>query len=481
MLLGIDLGTSAIKVSVLDPATGRQVASATSGEMGVHSPFPGWAEQHPSDWWQGTVEAMAQIPAAVRAEVQAIGISYQMHGLVLIDDEGEVVRPSIIWCDGRAAKPNLCMRSHSDRTFNEPGNFTLTKLRWVFENEPLVFEKIAKAFLPGDYLAFRMTGVAGTTSTGLSEMIGWDFIDRCPSEGMWEASGARLNQRPDLVPIFGDQGRVTASAAVELGIPAGVLVTYRAGDQPNNALSLNVFHPGELAAVAGTSGVLYGVTDKPTRDPKERVNTFLHVSDTPDEARLGVLLCVNGAGAFYSWVRKTLGLSSFEELNALAAESPAGANGVVAIPFGNGPERSLGNLCPGAGFHGLDVNRNTRADLARAAMEGIVFAMRHGADVLVSMGLRTTVIKAGEGSMFRSSLFRSVFATGLDCELQILETDGALGAARAAGVGSGVFRSLAEAFDSLRVVDRVLPDGDLDDAYGRWIDTSWNFAESIGV
>lgn len=468
MHLGIDLGTSAIKVSLLDPLSQRCLASATSpGEIHRHAPQPNWCEQNPEDWWRATVQALAKLPSDLLAKTTAVGITYQMHGLVLIDRDGKVVRPSIIWSDGRAVESGERLASEVDwkPMLNRPGNFTMAKLRWVRDHEGEI--KPWRAFLPGDYLAYRLTGDAVTTSTGLSEMIAWDFERRSPSETIWDAAWSR-ELMPDLVPIFGEQGRVTARAESETGIPAGAHITYRAGDQPNNALSLNVFEPGEIAAVAGTSGVLYGVTDKPTLDPLERVNTFLHVNDSPEAPRLGVLLCVNGAGGFYSWVRKMLGVESFEELNQLASSVPAGADGVLAVPYGNGPERSLGNRNPGAGFVGVDVNRHGRGELARAAMESIAFAMQYGADVLSEMGLCTRVVRAGEGSMFKSRLFREIFASVIGAEVQILDTDGSLGAARAAGYGNRDFGSLEEAFGSIRVIDRAEPEVDYAAVYGRW-------------
>lgn len=506
MLLGIDVGTSAVKVAVFDPEgsaelplrtpvhgasaplRGRQVLSAQSEETLVDSPRPGFAEQHPDLWWEAALQALDKIPAEIKAQIQAIGISYQMHGLIVVDDRGAPLRPAIIWCDGRAtamgdriaqaiqrdtgvppvSNMGVSPMPAEDAVLNHPGNFTAAKLRWVAENEPEIFRQVRYAMLPGDYLAMRLTGQPATTASGLSEMIAWNFVERRPSHEIWQAALADTATIPPLAPTFGEQGRITAEIAQRTGIPKGTPVTYRAGDQPNNALSLNVFHPGELAAVAGTSGVLYGITDQPTIDPLQRVNTFLHVNDTPEKPRLGVLLCINGAGSFYSWTRRALNCASFEELNALAAEAPPGANGVVAIPFGNGPERVLGNTNPGASFQNLDLNRHTRADVARAALESVAFAMRYGANALREMGLRTDVVKAGDASMFRSELFRQVFANVLGVELQILDTDGALGAARAAGVGSGHYANLEEAFSGLTRAETRVPDFNYDAHFGSW-------------
>jgi len=453
LLLGIDLGTSAIKVALINPDTGlTQVAS--SSEMTIESPRPGWAEQNPERWWHATLEALSKLPDL--GEVTAIGISYQMHGLVLVDADLNPTRPAIIWCDGRAIDCGERLNLDVDAHLNRAGNFTLAKLRWVFENEPAVLNRSVKAMLPGDYLAAKLTGKIRTTSTGLSEMIAWNFAESRASIEAWEATGAHLDQMPDLAPIFGGQGSLRQNV---LGLRKGTPVTYRAGDQPNNALSLNVFEPGELAAVAGTSGVLYGIADRPIRDPLERANPFLHVNE-----KLGILLCINGAGSFYSWVRKSLQIDSFEALNDMAASSPPGAKGVIAIPYGNGPERSLGNRTPGASFHHIDTNRHQTGDLARAAMEGIAFAMRLGSEALPEP---PRIVRAGDASMFRSPLFGQVFADALGCRLQILDTDGALGAARAAGVGLGIW-DIKTAFESLRVVREYEPLANLDEAFLAW-------------
>jgi xylulokinase len=485
LLLGLDIGSSFIKAALVDADTGLAVASGASPatEMAIAAPRPGWAEQDPAEWWRNAVAATRQaIERSGRpgADVAAIGISYQMHGLVVVDREQQVLRPSIIWCDGRAVE--IGQRAFEEigsltclaRLLNSPGNFTASKLRWVKEHEPEVFAAVNKAMLPGDYIAMRLTGCARTTASGLSEGILWDYLDAHVSQDVLDVYGLPASMLAELVPTFGDQGRVTAAAAAELGIAPGALVAYRAGDQPNNAFSLNVLEPGEVAATAGTSGVVYGVGDQARWDNQSRVNTFLHVNHKPDAPRLGVLLCVNGTGSLNSWVKRTMGQGvSYDEMNQMALEAPIGADGIVCLPYGNGAERTLSNRDPGAAVLNLSFNRHTRGHVFRAAQEGIVFALNYGIDIMREMGVEVRAVRAGRANMFLSPLFAQAFADTSGAVVELFETDGAQGAARAAGVGAGLFASMADAFAGLRSCARFEPAPETvpayRDAYERWM------------
>ena len=486
LLLGLDIGSSFVKAALVDVDTGALVsqASAPDREMAIAAPKPGWAEQDPSEWWAQTVVATRAAIAAGRVSgeaVAAVGLSYQMHGLVIVDARQRVLRPAIIWCDGRAvgigdrAFEEIGRVSCLARLLNSPGNFTASKLRWVKEHEPDVFASIDAFMLPGDYIAMRVTGRAATTAPGLSEGILWDYLDGGVSEDVLAVYGLSRSLIPEVVPTFGDQGRVTPEAASELGIAAGVPVAYRAGDQPNNAFSLNVLEPGEVAATAGTSGVVYGVGGQATWDSESRVNTFLHVNHRADAPRYGVLLCVNGTGSLNRWLRGALGDSlSYDEMNRLALEAPIGSDGVVVLPYGNGAERTLSNRDPGAAVLGLSFNRHTRAHLLRAAQEGIVFALNHGVDIMRGMGVGVTAVRAGRANMFLSPLFARAFADTSGAVVELFETDGAQGAARAAGVGAGIFPTFQDAFSGLRAAARFEPDmataPQYRVAYERWLE-----------
>lgn len=483
--LGIDLGSSSVKACLLNADTNAAVASAyfPDTEMAIDAPQPGFAEQQPDLWWQNAAKAVRAVLAAAEATpaaVRAIGIAYQMHGLVVTDAQLNVLRPAIIWCDSRAvpygqrAFEALGRDRVLGHLLNSPGNFTAAKLAWVRENQPDVYANVAHFMLPGDYLAARLTGEVVTTASGLSEGILWDFLENRPAEFLMQYYGFDAALLPPLRPTFGPQGTLTAAAAAELGLAEGTPVTYRAGDQPNNALSLNVLEPGEIAATAGTSGVVYGVSDQARFDPQSRVNTFLHVSHRPEAPRYGVLLCVNGTGILNSWLRNTLfqGQLSYSQMNELAQKAPVGADGLVCLPFGNGAERVLENRDLGATFRGLDFNRHGLPQLLRAAQEGIVFALYYGIRVMEQVGVGLKTVRAGDANLFLSPLFGSTFANLTGAVVELYNTDGAQGAARGAGLGLGHYANRSEAFSGLRVVRTLEPDPrarqGYEEAYGRW-------------
>lgn len=477
-LLGYDIGSSSVKASLVDAASGECLSSAffPKAEAPILSIRSGWAEQNPEDWWKYLKEATSEVLSVSHIDpsaIASIGISYQMHGLVCVDRDGKVLRPSIIWCDSRAVPyGERALRGIGEKTclstlLNSPGNFTASKLAWVKENEPELYGRIYKAMLPGDYIAYRLTGEISTTVPGLSEGILWNFRDGCLSKEVLDFFGIDPSILPDIVPTFSEQGRVCPSVAAELGLAPGIPVSYRAGDQPNNALSLGVFEPGEIASTAGTSGVVYGVSDKVASDPLSRVNSFAHVNHSPEKTRLGVLLCINGTGILNSWTRRNIAPEgmSYAEMNDLAAGVPAGSRGLLVYPFGNGAERMLSNATPGASFRGIDFNVHDKACLVRAAQEGIVFAFRHGISIMEGMGVSVRKIHAGMANMFLSPVFRQALACTAGATIELFDTDGAAGAARGGGLGAGVYRSTEEAFSNLRKVGTVEPDPELSEVY----------------
>ena len=482
--LGLDVGSSFVKGAVIDCASGATLGSASAPreEMPIQAPRPGWAEQDPEDWWSCVVEVVKTLAGGGRvplAGIGSIGISYQMHGLVIIDDGGAVLRPAIIWCDSRAVEignrafAGIGGEECLSTLLNSPGNFTASKLRWVREHEPRIYDRIAHVMLPGDYIAWRLTGEPTTTVTGLTEGIFWDFISGGISKRLLTYYDIDAGILCRIVPAIGIQGTVTRTAAAALGVKEGIPVSYRAGDQPNNAFSLNVLEPGEIAATAGTSGVVYGVTDRAVSDSRSRVNLFAHVNHGQARQRLGVLLCINGTGILYSWLRKVFGTSfSYEDLNTLAASVPAGAEGLTILPFGNGAERMLENRTTGAHMAGLDLVRHSRGHLVRAAQEGIAFAFRYGMEIMQGMGTMTGVIRAGRANMFLSPVFRETLANVTGARIELYDTDGAVGAARGAALGAGAYAHPHEAFASLRKLGDVEPDstqiGPAQDACTRW-------------
>ncbi len=484
-LLGYDIGSSSVKACLVNADTGKIVASDffPKTEMPMYAAQPGWAEQDPEMWWDNLKLANASVlqQSGVDPEdIKGIGISWQMHGLVVVDKDRNVLRSSIIWCDSRAVSigDKAMAAIGSDfalsHLLNSPGNFTASKLAWVKSNQPELYDKIHKIMLPGDYIAMKLTDTISTTVEGLSEGIFWDFKRNKISEEIMNHFGFPESVIPDIVPVFGNQGLVTESAACELGLKAGIPIGYRAGDQPNNAASLNVFNPGEIASTAGTSGVVYGVLDEVNFDPFSRVNTFAHVNHTPEQTRLGVLLCINGTGILNSWVKRNMVQKdlSYDDMNNLAAQSKIGAKGISVMPFGNGAERVLENRDPGASFHGINFNIHSISDILRASQEGIVFSFKYGMDVMKEMGMDIKVIKAGNANMFLSPIFRESLAGITGATIELYDTDGAAGAAKAAGIGVGIFASNEEAFASLNKIMTVEPDPSTEEqfeqAYLKW-------------
>jgi len=484
-LLGLDIGSSSIKASLVEADSGRCAASAffPEHEAPIKAVRPGWAEQDPRQWWDNAVLALRKALAdahATASQICAIGISYQMHGLVCVDEHQQVLRDSIIWCDSRAVPQgdraaqalghDQCLK----HLLNLPGNFTASKLAWVKENEPDVFKRIHKVMLPGDYIAMRLSDEVNTTVEGLSEGMFWDFEGRQPWQPLLDYYGIPADMLAPTVPTFGIQSRVSQAVSDELGIPAGTPVSYRAGDQPNNALSLAVLEPGEVAATAGTSGVVYGVLGEVNRDPLSRVNTFAHVNYTSDVTRLGVLLCINGTGILNAWMRRNVAPDlTYNAINNLCATIPVGSEGVTVIPFGNGAERVLENRDPRCSIHGVDFNHHTRAHLLRAAQEGIVFSFAYGMDIMREMGMSINRIHAGNANMFLSPMFRETLAGVSGATIELMDTDGSVGAARGAGIGCGVYANAGEAFASLQRLAVIEPEAtrrnEYHDAYQRWL------------
>lgn len=483
-LLGFDVGSSSVKASLVDVESGEIASSAfyPEKEAPIMAVKAGWAEQDPQMWWENAKLSLKKVmneTGAKGEDILAIGISYQMHGLVCVDKAHKVLRPSIIWCDSRAVPygerafrdlgAELCL----GHLLNSPGNFTAAKLAWVKENEPALFDRIDKIMLPGDYIAMKLSGEVKTTISGLSEGMLWDFKTKKPAKFLLDYFGFDENMLADIVPTFAIQSVVSKEAAVELGLKEGTPISYRAGDQPNNAVSLNVFNPGEIASTAGTSGVVYGVLGDVNYDTKSRVNTFAHANYTTDLDRLGVLLCINGTGILNAWVHRNITPNmGYAEMNDMAAGVPIGSEGVKIIPFGNGAERVLENREVGCSVHGLNFNNHNQAHLVRAAQEGIVFSFCYGMEIMQNMGMELNKIHAGRANMFLSPLFRDTLAGVSGATIELYETDGSVGAAKGAGIGAGIYKDNNEAFATLKKLAVIEPDEKKRDeylnAYAEW-------------
>jgi xylulokinase len=481
--IGLDLGSSSVKAAIIDVDTLEVKASVKypEHEMAISSPIKDWAEQDPEQWWDSVVTAIRRAIHDADIDVRSIrsiGVAYQMHGLVCIDREGKVLRPSIIWCDSRAIQDGITIEGKmpsavvTSKLYNHVGNFTAAKLHWVKENEPHIFAQIDTVMLPGDYIAYRMSGHRATTYSGLSEGIWYDFETKDLSQDMLVAVGVRSEIMPEIGHSFDVLGRTDEAFQVLTGIASGTPISYRAGDQPNNAFALGVVRDGEIAATGGTSGVVYAVSDKIRFDPLARINSFVHVTDSQQDMAIGNLLCINGTGIMYNWVRSNFFPDhSYDQLEKIAAQVPIGSGGVSILPFGNGAERMLINKVFDASIHGLDFNRHTKEHLLRATLEGIAFGFVWGMEAMINIGLDLGHIKAGNDNLFQSSVFSRTLSSLTQSRIEICHTTGAIGAARGAAYGAGLIPSLDKAISGIETVATIEPDVDREPyihAYNRW-------------
>ena len=481
LLLGYDAGSSSIKATLMDAQTGSVLASATSPqkELEIIAKKPGWAEQNPSVWWDNIKSATRQIKDKAKfdaGDIKGIGISYQMHGLVAVDRNQNVLRPAIIWCDSRAvqigqqAAKDIGEKKCLKRLLNLPGNFTASKLKWVKDNEPDVYSKIYKIMVPGDYIAMKMSGRINTTPSGLSEGIMWDFEKEKLADFVLDDYGISPELTAEPLPAFSIHGELSTKAADELGLRAGTKITYKGGDQPNNALSLGALEPGDIAVTAGTSGVVCGISDKRDYDKLSRVNTFVHVNHLPKKPRYAVLLCINGAGILNSWLRHNFAGDSegdlgYEQMNDFASKVPVGSDGLLVFPYGNGAERVFENKNMGASVRGWNFNTHKKAHFFRAAQEGVVFALNYGLGIMHNIGVSVRTARAGNANMFLSPLFAEAFATVSGAVVKLYNTDGSQGAARGAGIGAGVYKDYNDAFVGLDCKKVIEPNKNLESVY----------------
>lgn len=483
-LLGYDIGSSSIKVSIVDADTQSSlgVCSYPKKEMGMISHQIGWAEQQPEEWWKHACDATKDLLSSTGIDptkIKSIGISYQMHGLVCVDKDQNVIRPSIIWCDSRSvdigndAFESLGEEFCYNHYLNSPGNFTASKLAWVKNNEPKKFAQIDKVMLPGDFIAMKMTGEICSTISGMSEGIFWDFKNKSIAKDLLDKYGISEDLIPELKDTFSDQGKLNTEGATALNLVEGIPISYRAGDQPNNALSLGVFEPGDVAGTGGTSGVVYAVTDKLIADHKNRVNSFAHVNYTASAQRVGVLLCINGAGSMYAWMRNNIASSdiAYELMEKEASVISVGSDGLSVLPFGNGAERMFQNKNIGAQFCNLQLNRHTKAHMYRATLEGIAFAFVYGIEGMNEMGIDTSNLKVGNDNLFRSDIFSQTIANITQAPIRIVETTGATGAALGSGYGIGYYTELKDAFQNLKIEKTITPQPQNEayvEAYNNW-------------
>ena len=489
LLLGIDIGTSSIKVAIVDAASSKTLITVQypDTETPIHSIQSDWAEQDPEMWWEHVQQAILKAHSSKKynpLDIQSIGIAYQMHGLVLVDKQQKALRDSIIWCDSRAVEignkafKNIGEEKCLSHLLNSPGNFTASKLAWVKENEPAIFEKIDKILLPGDFIAMKLTGSITTSIAALSEGIFWDFKNKEISKDILQYFGFSESVFPLVQDVFSTHGILHSHSATALGLKEGTPISYKAGDQPNNALSLNVLEPGEVAATAGTSGVIYGVGDTLDYDKASRINQFAHVNYTQQKDRLGMLLCINGTGIMNSWAKKWIGNNGdYAPMNVEASTIAIGSEGLQVLPFGNGAERIFNNKMIGAHFLNLNLNKHTASHMYRAIQEGIAFSFRYGLDIMRDNGITPTIIRAGHANLFKSNVFTEAFVNTLNVPVELYDVDGSVGAAKAGGIGAGLYTSAKEAFQNFKAIQIIEPtvSKKYDELYQHWLQSLQKF------
>ncbi len=483
LLLGIDLGTSFIKVSVIDSISQSCIASVQypEKEVSIVSIQSGWAEQSPDQWWFDIKQAIINLNKTRKYnpnDIKAIGISYQMHGLVLIDKKGNVLRDSIIWCDSRAvsygakAEEKIGKEKCYTHLLNAPGNFTASKLAWVKENEPSIYDDIYKVLLPGDFISYRMTNELSTTPSALSEGVFWDFKKNNISIDILNYFDFDKSIFPEIKDVFSNHGQLSNDVALELNLNPQIPITYKAGDQPNNAFSLNVIEHGEFAATAGTSGVIYGIINTLNGEINAKINRFAHVNHDKDSVRIGTLLCVNGAGIMNKYIKQKFGSDlSYHTFDDLAATVTPGSNGLHILPFGNGAERIFDNRTIGAHIENLDLNKHESPHFFRAVQEGVAFSFKYGFEHMCSSNFFPIKIKAAKSNMFKSPVFKEAFVNLIGVSLEIYDTDGSIGAAKGSGVIIGAYSSPLDACTIQKPIEKIFPTKETlyNELYNDWL------------
>jgi len=455
VLLGIDIGTSGSRALLLDEAGRTQSASAD--HKAFRSPQSGWAEQDPDDWWRAcqlAVRRVCEASGTQASAIQAIGLSGQMHGAVLVDAAGTVLRPAIIWCDQRTdAECRWLERTVSESLLLEltsnPAltNFTLTKLLWIRAHEPEIWSRVRHVLLPKDYIRWRLSGEHAIDAADASGTLMLDVAWRRWSTDLLDRVGIEVDVLPQVFESPEICARVSPDGAAAIGVPAGTPIVAGAGDQAAGAVGMGITRPGAVSATIGTSGVVFAATDRPITDPKGRLHTFCHAVP----GRWHVMGVTQAAGLSLRWLRDLVGASggvTYDDLTAEAALVPPGAEGVLWAPYLMGERTPHCDPAIRAALVGLAAN-HSRGHVVRAVLEGVAFSLRDTFTIFSELGVPVDRIVVGGGGA-RSALWRAIQASVYGRAVETIAADegAALGAALLAGVGAGVWKTVDEAVDA---------------------------------
>jgi xylulokinase len=471
-LLGIDIGTSGTRAVVID-GQGQVISAATAEHVNFASPQLGWAEQDPEDWWGAATRAVQQCLAQANinpGDINGIGLTGQMHGLVALDKNDRVVRPAILWCDQRTSQEcreiteELGAQQLIEFTANPALTvFTLPKIRWMQKHEPEVWSGVRSILLPKDYVRFRLTGSRATDVADASGTLLFDVAHRQWSAPMLEVAGLHADLLPRVFESQQISGHVSEEAGRATGLRAGIPVVAGAGDQAAGAVGMGIVEPGAVSATIGTSGVVFAATAAPVRDPQGRIHTFCHAIPNCWHV-MGV---TQAAGLSLKWFREQFSangnsaVDSYDHLMEEAAKTPAGAEGLLWAPYLMG-ERTP-HLDPNArgALVGLTAG-HTRGHMIRAILEGVAFSLRDCLTIFSELQIPVASIRLGGGGA-RSPLWCQIQADIFGREVSVLQAEEgpAYGAALLAGVGVGAWPSVRNACEaSVRVARRFEPDAE---------------------
>ena len=472
LLLGIDLSTTGAKALLVD-SEGRVIGSATT-PLSLSTPYPLWSEQEPREWWEATTKSIARVLAEANAageSIAAIGLTGQMHGLVVLDEKGEVLRPAILWNDQRcgAECDDIRARVSLERLVQITGNnaltgFTAPKILWLAKHEPEIYRRVRHVLLPKDYIRYKLTGVLAMDKADGSGTMLFDLRQRDWSSDLLDTLNIPREWLPTTFEGHETTSEVSKEAADLTGLRAGTPVVAGGGDQAAGAVGVGVVRPGTMAVTLGTSGVVFAATESPLIEPAGRLHAFCHAVAGRWHL-MGVML--SAAGSLQWYHDKFARERSFAEIVAEAAEVPAGSEGLLFLPYLSGERTPHPDPLARGAWIGL-TSRHGQAHLTRSILEGVAFGLKDIFCLMKDAGLASVDQIRLSGGGAKSSLWRQILADIFAAELVTVNTTegAAFGAALLAGVGAGVWSDVdAACAQTIFVSDSITPNAAAVDTY----------------